>query len=161
MNTGIQIRDMDESDLERIIEIEQENFAHPWKKEHFLSNIYSRYDVSCRVAVLDQNIVGFVIVWYIAAYFGDEGESHIHNIAVSCDSQRQGIGTMLLRDVVKTGLQKHCTITLLEVRESNAGARFFYKMMGFEEVGRRSKYYQNEDAIIMEAPSEKIVKIQV
>ena len=40
---------------------------------------------------------------------------------------------------------------LLEVRAGNEAAQNMYKRFGFEEVGRRERYYKdnNEDAILM------------
>ncbi len=39
----------------------------------------------------------------------------------------------------------------LEVRESNEAARNLYRSMGFEDAGRRKRYYSDngEDALIM------------
>ena len=39
---------------------------------------------------------------------------------------------------------------ILEVRESNIPAINLYKKFNFMEIARREKYYENENAIIME-----------
>ena len=37
----------------------------------------------------------------------------------------------------------------LEVAENNPAATAFYRAAGFEPVGRRAKYYQGEDALVL------------
>ena len=156
----IRIRPMEVSDLSSVLDIEQTSFENPWKKEHFLFNLKVRTDARSWVASLNQKIVGFIIAWYISAYADEEGESHIHNIAVSQDFRRHGIGRLLLLEAVQKGTEIDCSVTVLEVRESNYEARSFYRDLGFYETGIRPNYYQNEDAVVMEAKSSEILKTQ-
>lgn len=160
LKQNLVIRPMEVSDLSSVMDIEKASFENPWRKEHFLINLKVRADARSWVAYHNQKIVGFIIAWYISAYADEEGESHIHNIAVSPDFRRHGIGRLLLLEAVQKGIQLNCTVTVLEVRESNYEARSFYKDLGFYETGIRPNYYQEEDAVVMEAKSSKILKIQ-
>jgi ribosomal-protein-alanine N-acetyltransferase len=87
-------------------------------------------------------VAGFLVLRRTAP---DEGE--ILNLAVSPDFRRQGVATRLM----ETALQNFSGAFYLEVRESNEGAREFYKSLSFQEVSRRPAYYQSppETAIVM------------
>jgi len=58
----------------------------------------------------------------------------------------RGLAALLLKSELAPG----CSY-FLEVRESNVAAQTLYRKFGFEEVGRRKKYYANppETAIVM------------
>ncbi len=47
---------------------------------------------------------------------------------------------------------EHAAVHFLEVRESNTAAQALYRKLGFVEIGRRSKYYDDpeETAIVMQ-----------
>jgi len=61
--------------------------------------------------------------------------------------RRRGVARELI-DKIRV---KHPGDVFLEVRESNSGARGFYKAVGFEEVSERAGYYDSpsESAIVM------------
>ena len=79
------------------------------------------------------------------------GEAELETIAVAADEQRGGVGGLLLQallDKLRTELVSELN---LEVRASNRVALDFYRKHGFEESGRRPRYYADpeEDAILM------------
>ncbi len=84
---------------------------------------------------------GFLVYRQVAA---DEHE--ILNLAVAASARRQGIARQLLRRVLSIGGS-----WFLEVRESNLSARNTYQSAGFQEAGRRPKYYYNpvENAVVL------------
>jgi ribosomal-protein-alanine acetyltransferase len=77
-------------------------------------------------------------------------ECEIENIVVNPESQRKGLGRILLEELLNRVQQVRCEAVFLEVRESNAAARGLYEKCGFREVGRRVKYYAQpqEDAAV-------------
>ena len=90
----------------------------------------------------------------VAGYVGSQtvcGETDMMNVAVTADFRRRGIGEMLVNALVEElkALESH-SLTL-EVRASNTPAQSMYEKLGFTEVGRRPRYYQNpkEDALIL------------
>ena len=78
-------------------------------------------------------------------------EIHISNIAVVPDYRRLKIGESMFTIALKMGIEKKCQIAHLEVRKSNLPAITLYQKHGFQAVGVRKNYYQNEneDALLM------------
>ena len=90
----------------------------------------------------------------VAGYVGSQtvcGETDMMNVAVTADFRRRGIGEMLVNALVEALKAMESHSLTLEVRASNAPAQALYEKLGFKEVGRRPKYYQNprEDALIL------------
>jgi ribosomal-protein-alanine N-acetyltransferase len=101
---------------------------------------YLRHDF--RVAVQDGRMQGFLVARTVAP-----GECEVLNMAVAPEFRRRGIGRALFESL----LGGYRGAVFLEVRESNEIARKFYKIIGFQEVGRRPDYYGSppETAIVM------------
>lgn len=82
--------------------------------------------------------VGFTICHIVS------GEITLMNIAVAPNAQGKGYGALLLNDLIAyasdMNSQQHSPI-FLEVRESNQNAIQLYKKYGFQDIGRRPKYY--------------------
>jgi len=78
-------------------------------------------------------------------------EAHISTIAVHPDCRRQGIGGMLVREAIRQAMARGAKLATLEVRQSNQDAISLYQKHDFECVGRRDRYYRDnqEDAILM------------
>ncbi|MGD0824082.1 MAG: ribosomal protein S18-alanine N-acetyltransferase [Terriglobales bacterium] len=78
------------------------------------------------------------------------GEWEIENVVVAAQWRRRGIGSELIKALMKRARNQAATAILLEVRESNLAARGLYEKRGFREVGRRRSYYADpvEDAIL-------------
>jgi len=91
----------------------------------------------------------------IAGYAGlaviDPSEAWVQNIAVRRQSQRHGIGRLLLEALLAEAQRRQVTQTLLEVAIDNAAAQRLYASYDFEPVGLRRGYYQpsNTDALVM------------
>ena len=79
----------------------------------------------------------------------DEGE--ITNVAVCAEERGQGIGGLLLDELLRIGEQKGITKIVLEVRVSNDSAIRLYERKGFQNVGVRKGLYEfpEEDGFIM------------
>jgi len=128
-----------------VLSIEQAAFSDPWSVRDFRECVAS--EVVFLVATSEGAVEGYVIAQDAA----DEGE--ILNLAVTRSRQRDGIGRALVERVLTTLAGRGVERVFLEVREGNAAARALYAALGFEEVGRRSRYYRRpiEDAIVLRA----------
>ena len=81
------------------------------------------------------------------------GEAHVLNVCVDPDLQGHGHGRRLFRALIDIGRKLGAQRVFLEVRPSNPAAVALYHDEGFNEIGRRPRYYPahngREDAIVM------------
>ena len=142
--TDVTIRRMTWLDVEEVTKVEEASFSIPWTKEAFMNEMLRNEQAIYFVAVHEKRVIGFVGVWKIV----DEG--HITNIAVLPEYRGQGIGQKLLTQLIAYANEQDLIGLTLEVRVSNIGAQKLYEQFGFQQAGRRKRYYQdnNEDAYI-------------
>jgi ribosomal-protein-alanine N-acetyltransferase len=78
-------------------------------------------------------------------------EAELETIAVAAEGQRRGVGGLLLRALIDEVRAERVNELILEVRASNQAALNFYRKHGFQESGRRLRYYADpeEDAVLM------------
>ena len=141
----IRIGPMKEADLSQVMAIEQKSFADPWTLQSFYREIqenpYSRYLVAYR----QERLVAYIGGWLIT------DQLHITNLAVEPQERGNGLAKKLLDELVRLSRKEGINKATLEVRVSNDAAINLYRKNGFAIVGRRPKYYINnqEDALIM------------
>jgi len=148
----LMIRPFTPSDLDSIYDIERRSFPHPWSRFAFRLT-YSRNPHGFLVAVADEKVVGYVIAEKMM-YREPPGSkmkrsAHLLNIAVDPEFRHRGIGKALMETITTYLRGEGVNGIWLEVRASNLVARSFYSRMGFEERGRRARYYLDEDAVVM------------
>ena len=76
----------------------------------------------------------------------------IYAIAIENDSKKKGIGSKLLEFIINN--EDYETITL-EVRSKNIAAINLYTKYNFETINTRKKYYDNDDALVMQYKNSK------
>lgn len=140
------IRRATRGDVPRVVEIERSSFSDPWTAGAF-RNAAEEDRLLFLVAEHEGAVVGYAVSWHVV----DEAE--LANLAVAQEARGQGIGGALLDTVIAVARESGCASMHLEVRESNAAARGLYASRGFEEVGRRRRYYREpvEDALVLRA----------
>ena len=168
------IRPMSVEDIPQVADVERESFPSMWPQTAYrreLTNKIARYTVVTELrdessaqpagvwnalrrmvgvepAQTTEHLLGFIGVWLMA------GEAHIVTVAVRTSRRRMGIGERLLIAAIEQAIECGQELVTLEVRASNDAARRLYEKYGFNNVGRRVRYYtdNNEDAIIMTTP---------
>ena len=142
----IKIEPMTQNDVEAVVKIEEEAYGkHHWAKKSFydeMANNLAKYYVA---KTLDGQLVGYAGTWHII----DEG--HITTIAVKKSHLRKHIGEALIVKILEDCYNEGVKYLTLEVRTSNTAAIGLYSKYGFNSLGTRKGYYQdnNEDALIM------------
>ena len=142
-------RPMRREDLERVVEIEQAAFSHPWSRDliaHEMSHEWSTILLAVEPAAGGEAVLGLVVFWLV------HDEVHVLNVAVAPEARRRGTARALMREVERRGLDRGARLATLEVRRSNQAAIELYRSLGYREVGVRPRYYaeEGEDAIVME-----------
>lgn len=144
--TGVIVRPALMADVTEVAALERRCYAEPWPAAAFRSlpeNPSVFFEVAR--AGVDGPLSGYVVGWHVL----DEAE--LANLAVEPAARRCGVGSFLLDRMIDDAAGRGCARLFLEVRESNHAARRLYASRGFEEVGRRTKYYRSpdEDALIL------------
>ncbi len=123
--------------LNKIAELHKQCFPErPWSESDFMDLKRS----GCEIVASDN---GF-IVWRTVA---DEAE--IISIGVAPAARRNGIAGALIL-LMEQELKKSSVVNVfLEVSEVNYPAKKLYEKYGFKPTGKRPKYYDGVDAIIM------------
>lgn len=136
--------------LNQVLVIEQASFKDPWPPVSFVAEIehpWSWFRVigpGGKAGGLER-VEGYIICWVILS------DMHLLNLAVLPERRRRGLAGMLLENALADFARAGGGLVNLEVRPSNVAAQKLYRAFGFEEVGRRKRYYRrdNEDAILM------------
>ncbi|MDZ5253116.1 ribosomal protein S18-alanine N-acetyltransferase [Clostridium sp. LIBA-8841] len=142
--SSYKIEPMNSSHIEGVFEVSKLSLTEAWNIESIeneLSNKLAKYLVA-----LDENkVIGFLGMWVVF------GEGDITNIAVHPEYRKQGIGNLLMDNLITLCKENNINSLTLEVRESNLPAQNLYKKHGFKEEGIRKNFYHNpkENAIIM------------
>ena len=81
-------------------------------------------------------------------------EAHLLNICIDPAEQGHGYGRRMMKRVLDLARWHRAERVFLEVRPSNPNAIRLYRDLGFNEIGRRPRYYPaanhaREDAIVM------------
>ena len=139
------IRFMRLKDVDAVAAIEEATFARPWSWESFRQELTRNAVARYLVAEENGEILGYAGAWVIL------DESHITNIAVREDARGRGLGKKLTAELLQVLSNLGACYATLEMRVSNLRAQNLYKSLGFISVGKRKRYYEdnNEDAFLM------------
>lgn len=143
--SGARLRAMQEGDLSRVLQIENQAYEFPWTLGIFRDCLRSGY--GCWVLAREQKVIGYGVLSVQA------DEAHVLNVCIAPEAQGEGHGRHLMRRLVDLARMHRAERIFLEVRPSNPRAIKLYDSLGFNEIGRRPRYYParqgREDAIVM------------
>ena len=142
---SVSARPMREDDLDAVMEIERRAYPFPWTRGIFRDCLRATYPAW---VLEDGGVLAGYGLLSIAA-----GEAHILNLCSAPEARGRGLGRHMLRLLLQQARGRAVQRVFLEVRPSNTGAIALYHAEGFNEIGRRPRYYPaahgREDAIVM------------
>ena len=144
----IQFKLLTEKELEQVIELDNLCFGGLWSLEGYRREIYSPNSILLIITIdvnEEEKVIGIGCFWSVLE------EAHITILAIHPDFQRQGLGKLLLTNLLAEAQKKNLERATLEVGKSNSIALNLYKKLGFTVAGERKKYYKKtgEDALIL------------
>jgi [ribosomal protein S18]-alanine N-acetyltransferase len=142
----LQIRPVEGFDLPVLTELHAACFTSPWDQpwtQRSFAEVLQMPGSGARIAAVGPEPVGFALARVVL----DEAELLL--IGIHPEHRRAGYGRMLLDHLVAALRAAGVARLFLEVAESNRAATAFYRAAGFEPVGRRAKYYEGEDALVL------------
>ncbi len=153
------VESMKWDDVPEVMSIERQSFTLPWSdytyQHEILENNHSHYFVA-RYAngraggrgnwlkrlfqgARQAPVIGYGGFWLVV------DEAHISTIASSVEWRGRGIGELMLLAMVERSIELGAVMVTLEVRVSNTVAQNLYRKYGFVVVGRRPRYYRDND----------------
>ncbi|MBL8055873.1 MAG: ribosomal protein S18-alanine N-acetyltransferase [Anaerolineales bacterium] len=161
---AIAIAPMTLDDIPQVLQIDRLSFPQPWSEQSYrfelLENQHAYFIVAAARAAgptarrwwerlaprrpMPRQVVGYAGLWLVV------DEAHINTLAVHPEWRGHGIGEQLLVALLAHARAHQALTATLEVRVRNLTAQHLYRKYGFEEVGRRPRYYRDgEDALLM------------
>jgi [ribosomal protein S18]-alanine N-acetyltransferase len=135
----IRARDVD---LGAIVELDRLCLGGLWSPDQYARE--QRSDKSdIVVARLGDQILAYGCVWSILE------EAHITILAVDPQFQGRGLGRLILWGLMECAVVRGLERSTLEVKETNLAALGLYQSYGFQEAGRRPKYYNDGSAALI------------
>ncbi|MEN1940064.1 ribosomal protein S18-alanine N-acetyltransferase [Luteimonas sp. MJ246] len=140
------MRPMRVEDLDAVMAVELRAYPYPWSIGIFRDCLFAGYPAW--VLLEGGAFIGHGVLSVAA------DEAHVLNICIDPARQGRGHGRWLLRGMVEAARGHGACRVFLEVRPSNPAAIALYEDEGFNEIGRRPRYYpadkgRREDAIVM------------
>lgn len=134
---------LSKADAQSIADLYANEFKDGWN----LSMLNSAFDTQ-RFLVVGGYIDG-EFVGVITASMGYD-DADIESVFVLEKYRRQGVADAMFNEIEKQLKLRGAKRLLLEVRESNLGAKAFYIKKGFSFLSMRKKYYNDdENAVVM------------
>ena len=131
------------SDLGALTIIESLCFGPPRNPDNLAGELARSW---ARLLVIEHagEVVAYVNYWCVA------DEIEVIQVATHPGHQRRGYGRRALVHALDEARASGVGRALLEVRPSNVAAVTLYESLGFVEVNRRERYYDDgEDALVM------------
>jgi len=155
MQKRIEIRQFKENDLDQVITINRRCLPENYSRIFFLE-LYKRFPSLFIVAEEHGRAVGYALA-RVEIGFPDlerlgflTKKGHLVSIAVLQKFRHKGIGTVLMRNIMKAMTKYDAKECYLEVRVSNKPAIIMYEKLGFVSKKIAEGYYKDgENARIM------------
>ena len=134
----ITIETLKKEHISKVVEIEEKLLEETLGNEMLQAELHNKY-AHFYVALDSDIVVGYIGAWII------EGTTDMINFVVDSNYQHQGIGQLLMQEIINQSVKENSKEILLEVREKNNQAINFYLLQGFKQIAVRKEYYKNKD----------------
>src|SRR5699024_115007 len=141
----LRIREMESSDIEAVMEIDEKTFNAPWNKRIFDYEINENKFSHYFIVETNQTIIGYIGLWIVYE------DAQITNIAILEDYRGITRGEQLFGYTVQYAQNQGAKRLSIEVRVSNTIAQNMNEKFGLVPAGSSDKYYtaDNQDALVM------------
>ena len=141
---------MEERHLDDLARLECLCFSRPWSRQALKEELTN--PAACFLVGEEAGEVLGYAGMHCAA-----GECYVDNVAVFPEARRQGVGRKLMEALLQAAAARGGEFLSLEVRPSNLEALALYRGLGFREVGRRRRFYDDpvEDGLLLTKDLEK------
>lgn len=141
------IHRMSKNDIDEVLELKAGEFQPNWNRDMLVSELNNNPFAQIYVLKEENKIIGFLDFWITFE------TAQLANIAVETSRQRQGLGSLLMNEMLDICDKELCETISLEVHVKNQRAISFYEHYGFIKASVRKGYYEDGcDAYLMIKP---------
>ena len=140
----IDIQEMSLNDLEKIKDILISDFDDFWNYNILKEELESPNSKYIIAKTNDGEIIGFTGIKVLV------DNADIMNIVVKKSWRNQGVGNLLLNNLISICKDLNLLSLSLEVNEDNLPAIHLYEKFSFKKLGLRKNYYHGKNGIIMQ-----------
>jgi len=133
------IRNVKESDINELLEIEQDCFCNSRLQKYQFKYLLRHGKCDFIICEENQKVAGYAI----SLYRKNSTEARIYSIAIHSRYRKKGYGVLILNEISQRAIQHGCRSIRLEMDISNEVARKFYEKIGFMKNGIIDHYYGN------------------
>lgn len=139
------LRRMHFDDIDQVFALEEKIFPSPWSRCDFIGEVQNESWSLPLVVEHKEEVIGYSVSWIMV------DELYIANVAIAPAHRRRRISETMMAKLIRLSAGLGIRIARLEVRRSNHPAIALYRKLGFEIIGVRKGYYEdnNEDALLM------------
>lgn len=143
----IEIKNITLKDAEKIKQLENKFFSHPWSRKSLEDTLSSENSLCLTVIDKETKVMAGYCIFIISFEDAD-----LCRIAVSDKFRRRHIAEKMLKNAIKELKKRNVYRILLEVRKKNIPAISLYEKIGFKQIGIRKGYYSEpvEDGVVFE-----------
>lgn len=129
-------------------------------KDNLISDFDDFWNYSVFKSELESDSSHYLVVKNNSKIIGFAGikvtvpDCDIMNIVVKKDFRNQGIGSLLLKELINLSKSLNVKNLFLEVNERNTPAILLYNKFGFKKISTRKNYYKDNNAIVMKLDLE-------
>lgn len=120
--------------LETLFSIEADFDFNPLKHEAALDKIIQTPESICLIAEYNDQAIAMCTAQWVYSTATGKKSAWIEDVVVAPDFQRQGIGKLLLQELLKQCLSLGCNRVQLAYDTTNDGAIEFYEKQGFHKT---------------------------
>ena len=125
------IKDLNHDDISALAEIEVFSEYARWSRKHIESEIYGPGSNYSRIKTAHISDAASPPVGYICFRLIFE-ELYIVKLAVRPESRRMGIGSALVQEAIRAGMEAGALRAVLDVDTANTAALRLYSKLGFQ-----------------------------
>lgn len=125
----LHVRLVTPADYDDICQLDHRAFEPPWQLSSPEMRLVGRVAVVFTVALLDERIIGY----QVCTLYRDG--AHLARLAVDPECQGQGVGRVLLADVLARFFRRRVYTMTVNTQESNLRSRRLYTRFGFQRNG--------------------------
>lgn len=143
MAFDISVRQMMDSDIDRVLDIEEISYTNPWDVD-IITDLFFNENICSKVAVVNNKVQGYHFYSVYDNYF------QIMNITVNPKKRRKKIATHLISDIFRTDeINTHTRNIDAWVNETKLPMLQLLKKHEFKAIGIAKDLFGTADGILM------------